>query len=188
MSEELKVCSTCGESKPVSAYSPRKLGRGGLNAQCRTCRAAVVRAYRRTAKGAANTAATNKRHRSGDKHKARRNSRERARYRSDAKYRAAMQAAARYFGNTAAGRAARNRAGAKYRAANELKIKARAMVNHRIASGKLPAPDSLNCTRCGGRAQEYHHHRGYKRPEWLHVVPVCKLCHEILDHEPHREN
>ena len=36
----MKKCTRCGESKPLDQFHKNKRGRGGLRAQCKTCRAA----------------------------------------------------------------------------------------------------------------------------------------------------
>lgn len=38
MHPECKLCSACGELKPLSAYTPRPGSRDGYRAQCRDCR------------------------------------------------------------------------------------------------------------------------------------------------------
>jgi hypothetical protein len=177
-----KKCRKCGQVKPRDAFAPRKAGLDGLNAQCRDCRNAVVRAYRSTDEGKANTNAASKRYRSKDEAKARRRLLERERYASDPAYRARVIENARRFAATECGKAAARRSRAKYVENNGDKVKARSVVNHAIESGKLPEPDSLDCAGCGRPADEYHHHKGYDAENWLNVVAVCKGCHEAIDH------
>lgn len=42
----MKRCTKCNEDLPVEAFGPRAAGRDGLQAQCRVCMAARVRARR----------------------------------------------------------------------------------------------------------------------------------------------
>jgi len=48
-----------------------------------------------------------------------------------------------------------------------------------IEAGKLPRPNSLQCS-CGEQAKQYHHHLGYAPEHWLDVIPVCIDCHTKL--------
>lgn len=41
-----KACSKCGNSKPLSDFSPSKLGRLGVSSQCKPCTAAYARSKR----------------------------------------------------------------------------------------------------------------------------------------------
>ena len=58
--------------------------------------------------------------------------------------------------------------------------KATHAVNHAIAAGKLPRPDTLLCHYCGEQAKHYHHHKGYAPNNWLKVIPVCIKCHKKI--------
>ena len=63
------------------------------------------------------------------------------------------------------------------------KKQARARVNHHVAVGLLPDPNSVPCTDCGHvhhvgeRRHEYDHHLGYSAEHQLHVEAVCTTCH-----------
>lgn len=46
-----------------------------------------------------------------------------------------------------------------------------------VVAGKLPRPDTLTCTDCGGPAREYDHYLGYAPEHRLSVQPVCRGCH-----------
>lgn len=60
---------------------------------------------------------------------------------------------------------------------------ARYKVNHEVAAGRIPPPNSLPCTDCGHRWQtgdprhEYDHYLGYAAVHHLDVQPVCTRCH-----------
>jgi hypothetical protein len=62
------------------------------------------------------------------------------------------------------------------------KIRARDAVYRAILKGILPHVKTLKCFNCGDRASEYHHHKGYDKKSYLDVVPVCRNCHNILEH------
>lgn len=51
MDEIFKVCSVCGESKPLDAYNRQKAGRNGRRANCRACQSEAHRAYKDTDEG-----------------------------------------------------------------------------------------------------------------------------------------
>jgi hypothetical protein len=61
------------------------------------------------------------------------------------------------------------------------KRKARDAVRTAIKSGRLLAACKLACRNCGQPAAEYHHHQGYEREHWLHVIPLCSSCHKKAD-------
>jgi hypothetical protein len=58
-----------------------------------------------------------------------------------------------------------------------VKVKARAKVYNEIRSRRLPKATDCICTDCGRNANEYDHHLGYDRKNWLNVEPVCWFCH-----------
>ena len=53
---------------------------------------------------------------------------------------------------------------------------ARWMINNAVRRGKLPPASSKVCERCGKKAKEYHHYKGYSRDHWLDVIPLCIPC------------
>lgn len=59
---------------------------------------------------------------------------------------------------------------------------AREAVRRAVAKGALPPVRSQSCVHCRGAAQQYHHHRGYARAQWLEVLPICRLCHRRVEH------
>ena len=64
------------------------------------------------------------------------------------------------------------------------KIKARSAINDSIKAGKTVRKP---CQVCGTKDRvEAHHHRGYEKEFWLHVIWLCKRHHaerERLDQE-----
>ena len=61
------------------------------------------------------------------------------------------------------------------------KVRARELVNQRVRFKRIPKASELECTECGGQAQEYHHHLGYAWEHRYDVQPVCRNCHRKLD-------
>ncbi len=74
-----------------------------------------------------------------------------------------------------------NARGRLYRKKYTMRWNARDRVNKEVRAGRLPSPKTLTCTVCNNKAQEYHHHRGYKIHHWLDVVPICIKCHRNID-------
>lgn len=65
--------------------------------------------------------------------------------------------------------------------ANDIK-QAERRVNHLVAIGLLPRPETLPCADCGRSAtpkkpNQYHHHRGYGPAAHESVVSLCRSCH-----------
>ena len=60
------------------------------------------------------------------------------------------------------------------------RIKARSAVNNAIKDGKLPRPDTLQCS-CSEPAKHYHHHKGYEPEHWIDVIPICVKCHRMVE-------
>ena len=54
-------------------------------------------------------------------------------------------------------------------------------VSYAVATGRFPAIDTLQCHKCGGDAEHYHHHNGYAVENRLDVIPLCRSCH-IKEH------
>lgn len=69
----------------------------------------------------------------------------------------------------------------RYREQNPDKARARGLVGNAVRRGKMPAASSLPCAHCGAQAQHYHHHKGYDRVHCRDVVPVCAVCHGLLE-------
>jgi hypothetical protein len=69
---------------------------------------------------------------------------------------------------------------AGYLARHGDKVRARGRVKAAIRRGKMPRASELECSKCGGAADQYHH-EDYSKP--MGVTPVCSRCHG----EIHRE-
>lgn len=59
---------------------------------------------------------------------------------------------------------------------------ARAKVNDWVRDNRMAHPSTLKCTKCGRQAEQYHHHNGYAKENWLDVIPVCAKCHHEAHH------
>jgi len=60
------------------------------------------------------------------------------------------------------------------------KYRARVYVNNSVIAGRLAGIRTLVCSICGVEAEEYHHHKGYEKENWLDVIPLCCACHRPL--------
>jgi len=183
-----KQCTACKEIKPISEFHKDRSRKDGLQRKCKICR----KAYDQTEKGKAvrqvyqqseqgkvvrfrylqseKGKAYQKRYWQSEKCKA-----TQKRYEQTDKCKAARKA----YRQSEKGRAAQKRHDLKQKAKYPEQIKARNAVNHAIAAGKLPHPDTLQCS-CGEQAKHYHHHKGYEPEHWLDVVPACLECHTKL--------
>ncbi len=63
---------------------------------------------------------------------------------------------------------------------NRIKKIASATVRGKVRNGKMPHAKSFTCNYCPNQASEYHHHKGYKRENWLDVIPICIPCHSKI--------
>ena len=68
----------------------------------------------------------------------------------------------------------------RYQKRNPDKRRAHQKVNNVIQVGRLPRPNILQCYYCPEKAEQYHHHLGYKPEHWLDVIPVCIDCHKKI--------
>ncbi len=148
-----KLCHKCKRKKPLSQFY---LDKGHYSSPCKQCRNVQHQQYKRTEKGQL----TERKYQCGE-----------------------------------LGRKAQKRARQKFQYTNKYKIsylrycrkyperrRAKGAVNNAIQRGKLPRPDSKQCSLCPKQAEQYHHHLGYDRKHWLDVIPACHSCHVILHH------
>lgn len=64
----------------------------------------------------------------------------------------------------------------RYIKRNRHKHNARCFIQAAVKSGKLPRPDTLQCSY-GKHPAEQYHHKGYTPKHWLDVIPTCLSCH-----------
>lgn len=148
-----KRCSTCKQYKQLSEFSKDRSRKDGFKNDCKTC----DRAYRQSEKGKTVHRRANKKYQKTPKAKV----------------------AHKHYRQSEKGKAFYRKHAHRYRIGHPERINARKAVNEAIKVGKLPRPDSLQCS-CGEQAEAYHHHKGYEQEHWLDVVPVCILCHTLL--------
>lgn len=160
-----KRCGRCGLDKPRTAFGAHKRSPDGLRPECRECRNAAERARLQSPAGRAARLATVRRYNAKPETKAQVLDYQRTKYATDPAYRAKVQATYR-----------------RSRAKHRDKALARDAVNNEVKAGRMPRASSLPCVRCDRQASEYHHHKGYAPEHRLDVIPVCKPCHEHLDH------
>jgi hypothetical protein len=163
----LKVCSKCGQSKPLSEYYQYKSGRneGQYWPFCRECDHARNRAYR-----AANDENVRERRRQyNEAHREERRARDRQ-YIADPEIRRQRAQATRQW------RQGKRVASTQDASASE-KL-ARYAVYNAIRRGELPPAWSVVCEHCQeAQGQQYHHYCGYEPEHWLNVVALCTDCH-----------
>lgn len=58
-----KACTKCGQIKSLDAFNKKKRGKHGVNAQCKACKKAYLKAYEQTPGGMARKKARKKTHR-----------------------------------------------------------------------------------------------------------------------------
>ena len=168
-----KVCSTCKETKPLSAFGRDRKNKDGLKSQCKACKNSGNREQYK-----ADLEESRNRRREwywSNREKAIASSSE-----WQKKNRVKARASRQRWIQTHPGKENAYTAGKKLKYPK--KIQARTAVSNAVQRKKLPNPKSLKCVRCGEDASEYHHHNGYAEKHKLDVVPVCRKCHYILDH------
>lgn len=180
--DDSKVCTTCKQSKLLTAFykaTGRKLGRCD---QCIDCMKDYARRYRQSESAKALRNAASKRYRATEAGKAKRRERQRTKYAADVPYRELLLNRAKARQRTETGRAQNNARTSAYRKRHPERVAARSAVNHAIESGALPKATERACEKCGVPATEYHHHAGYSKENWLNVIAVCKSCHWSIEH------
>ncbi len=157
-----KECRKCNEVKPALHFSKAKGTKDGLSPYCRVCR----RAMRTTPKAREQARIAQKNYRAGVKPDEKDGT-------VDSRHREYM----RDYQKTDIAKANRR----KHVLSNPHQDFARSAINNAVRTGRLPRPDSLACSECGGPAKQYHHHNGYELMQVYDVVPVCIDCHSKLD-------
>lgn len=167
MSETIqtKRCSKCKQIKPTSDFYASN---DKFDCQCKICRGATQKRYRKTKKGKF----TLKRYNQSEKGKA-----THKRFVETAKGKTTCKRAEKNYRQTAKGKVVRQAILKRFFARNPNQLKAGRAVKSAIRANTLPRPDTLLCHYCPKPAQEYHHWHGYEPEHWLDVIPVCKPCH-----------
>ena len=68
----------------------------------------------------------------------------------------------------------------KYKIRHPEKMLAKDIVRKAIRVGNMPHADSLQCSNCIKKAEQYHHYLGYSPKHFLDVIPVCRSCHKKI--------
>lgn len=168
----LKVCTKCGESKPLSEYYIHKTGRlsGKPFSRCAEC----LRTIRREGRDKhAENASYRQKIASDPEYRKKRNDKSRA-WREenrvhiaeyDRRIRAEMEGRATFY----------NR---QWRERYPERVRAHYAVAHAVRVGEIPPASTLICEHCQeAQAANYHHHNGYEPEFWLDVVALCTECH-----------
>lgn len=148
-------CKRKGQLLPLSEFNKRKASSDGHQHRCRECAKEALSEYRETEQG---------------KEVRARNQRA---YRRRPNGRATDSRGSKKYRQSEKGK----EKDAQRRKRDKHKVQVRSRLNHAVKSGLLPSPKSLACTRCGKKAEEYHHYAGYSLAKALDVIPLCKMCH-----------
>jgi len=69
-----------------------------------------------------------------------------------------------------------------YRKNNPEKYKAHTKLSGAIRRGEIKPASSFVCFVCEkNKAEHYHHHKGYSKENILNVIPVCAMCHKMVE-------
>lgn len=152
----MKICMTCREEKPLTAfYRHNGMADGHLN-KCKECCKEAVRK---------NRAANLEYYRAYDKN----------RFLCDPRVR---ERQARYR-KTKAGKEAIRKAGAKWQDNNREKRAAHVILGNAVKNGRVTKASA--CENCGAPGRLNGHHHDYARP--LEVKWLCPACHR-KEHQP----
>jgi len=199
MSETIitKRCCTCKQFKSLSEFykSQRK---DGLQGSCKDCQKIYQKRDRQSKKGKAAI----KRYNQSEKGKAARKRYAQSekgkttqkRFRHTDEYKAKKKVSDNRYQQSEKGKNTRKDCIKRYKQSEKGKayykryykqyperIAARKAVREAIRDGRLPRPNSLQCS-CGEPTKHYHHHKGYAPKFWLDVVPLCRKCHSKIPH------
>ncbi len=145
-----KRCCHCKKLIPLRDFGKNRSRKDGLQDNCKPCRRIFDVAYQKSDKGKRCT----KKHTQTEKFITTQN-----KYKQSPKGRLQQ---------------------ARFRANNKKSLKARERVNVAVRGGRLPRPDSLQCSNCEEQAHNYHHYIDYTPEHWLDVIAVCIKCHWLI--------
>lgn len=152
---QTKRCPQCKQFKPISEFNKHRSNKDGLQSYCKICHRKNTKEFSQTEKGRVCQKRGQKRFR-----------------KQNPKYHKEHQ---KEYQKTEKGKVTRKR----FYTRHPNHLKAKNIVKNAIRDGKLPQPNSLQCS-CGESAQHYHHHLGYAPEHLLDVIPVCQECHRKL--------
>lgn len=171
----LKVCSKCGESKPLAEYSVNRKAKDNLHPYCKSCARAYGKEWREQ-----NRARRLEYMREWHaENLARENSYARERYQTDEEHRQRVLAWQREWrANNSELARSNDRERGRRADWTTAQVRARTVVNRAVRRGMLPPAWSMVCDGCDeAQAAEWHHHKGYEPEHRLDVIPLCLDCH-----------
>ena len=164
-----KICSICGEDKPLNDYYTYD---GYTHKVCKICHSTRCVAWRKTESGKVSVAASDRSETGKERYR---------RYRQTDKYQATQD---RYH-KSKKGKTVARKYCISSRKLHPDRTRAYSAVQIAVKNGKLPKASTLKCSaqldNCTGNAMEYHHYNGYNKMHALDVIPVCSTCHKALD-------
>lgn len=166
-SSALKVCTKCGQSKPLSEYHQHKSGRkqGKYWSFCRECDHARNRAHRI----ANDDQIREYRRQYNEAHRDELRAKDRQRI-ADPAIRRERALKTRQWRESNPDYAARHNPGDGK--------EARYAVRNAVRRGELPPAWSVVCEHCQeAQAKQYHHRLDYEPENWLNVAALCMECH-----------
>lgn len=150
-----KTCRTCKQTKTLTEFYKRNSSKDGHRNDCKVCFNKMVYKYQQT-----------------EKYKA-----TKKRYRQSEKGKEVQRKGTFRYNQSEKGKAYYRKYRKEYNVLHPEQRNARNAVIHAIEKGRLPHPDSLQCS-CGEPAKHYHH-KSYAKEHWLDVIPVCTKCHTL---------
>ena len=163
----MRTCRVCGETKPINEYYAHK---GWHDTKCKECAKAYSRKYRK--EHLADRIAYSRKYYAEHKEENKRKSKE-----WTEKNRDKHNAYCKKWQEENVDKMLDYQR--KSRRERPEKSRANAIINSRIARGKLKRPTV--CEVCGKEGRVEAHHSDYSKP--LDVIWCCKKCHYHLDEE-----
>jgi len=169
----MKVCTKCGETKPLAEYYKNCRAADGFRPDCKACANTRQKKYRIKNKLA--IAAASKLYRDQNKVYLAQKAKE---YRTDNTEKVKL-ARVKYYSENSEKIKKKSR---EYKVSNPAKVIAQGVLNRTIAAGKLYRPEE--CERCGSKCFPHGHHYDYSKP--LEVIWLCVSCHMREHHSDGR--
>lgn len=157
---EQRICTNCGQAKPLADYYLYKAGRkrGTYYAQCNACKNGKDTARRRA-----------------DPDRLVKQRERARRYIATHHERLAGYWRKQYAKNPVKAVERARRAEAR----NPQRTKAMKAVGHEVEAGRFPSARTMVCEHCQeAQAAHWHHHKGYSEEYRLDVIAVCTVCHK----------
>lgn len=178
----IKKCFSCQQHKDIDNFHCSAREKDGHVGECKMCRSVrAKKRYRDPAIREKQLKQQREKYKNDPEVRSARKIRV-AKYRADPIKRAAYIKYNKEYCKTVAGRQAHSNSEKQWKENNPEKYKAKYSVNNAILAGKLQPVKTKRCAHCGKQAQSYHHH-SYHPENWLHVTPLCNLCHKQADRE-----